>query len=178
MGSKSPTGVLIGLVAAAGAFGAAAMMSAATAPTARADDFTDIINAVEGNFTDGQAAFTTAATDFGSNELVPGLAAFFDGVNDDSLSVSDNLLGGTVEAFSNEPITSIGGWLLSPPADFSAGVSDADAWFTGGETDLTDASSALTSGDYGQAAFDDLLGSEFVSIAPLEELLLGSVASF
>ena len=37
----------IGLAAAAGAFGAAAMLSAATAPTARADDFTDILSNVE-----------------------------------------------------------------------------------------------------------------------------------
>jgi hypothetical protein len=41
---------LIGVAAAAGAFGAAAMMSAATAPTARADDFTDVINAVDGDY--------------------------------------------------------------------------------------------------------------------------------
>ena len=43
----SRTGVLVGLAAAAGAFGVAAMMSAATAPTARADEFSDIVNGVE-----------------------------------------------------------------------------------------------------------------------------------
>jgi hypothetical protein len=42
--NRSRTGVLVGLAAAAGAFGVAAMMSAATAPTARADAFTDMIH--------------------------------------------------------------------------------------------------------------------------------------
>jgi hypothetical protein len=46
MGHKSSRAVLVGLGAAVGAFGAAAMISAAIAPTARADDFTDIIDDV------------------------------------------------------------------------------------------------------------------------------------
>src|SRR5271166_3881800 len=57
MGNKRSRAVLVGLDAAVGAVGAAAMMSAATAPTARADDFTDILNGVEGNFAAGQTAF-------------------------------------------------------------------------------------------------------------------------
>ena len=44
--------ILIGLAAAAGAVGAAAMVSTATAPTARADDFTDIITYVDADFAD------------------------------------------------------------------------------------------------------------------------------
>jgi hypothetical protein len=59
-------GVLIGLAATVGTFGVAAMMSAATAPTARADDFSNIINAIDGDFTAGQADFTAAVSDFGS----------------------------------------------------------------------------------------------------------------
>jgi hypothetical protein len=70
------------------------MLSAATMPTARADAFSDIISAVDGDYADGQAAFTTAYSDFGSNELVPGLVAFLSGVNDDALSAPNNLLVG------------------------------------------------------------------------------------
>jgi hypothetical protein len=41
---------LVGVAAAAGAFGVAVMMSAATAPTARADDFTDVISEVDADY--------------------------------------------------------------------------------------------------------------------------------
>ncbi len=83
--NRSRSGVLVGLAAAAGAFGAAAMMSAATAPTARADDFTDIVNAAEGELAFGQTAFTTAFTDFGSSDVTDGLQALVNGSYDDLL---------------------------------------------------------------------------------------------
>jgi hypothetical protein len=51
-------------------------------------------------------AFTSAFSDFSSSELGLGLAAFFDGVNDDSLSPPNNLLIGTVEALTNESVSS------------------------------------------------------------------------
>jgi hypothetical protein len=41
-----------------------------------------------------------------------------------------------------------------------------------GETDLTDAASALSSGDYG-AVYYDLLGSEVMVIASVEDILIG-----
>jgi hypothetical protein len=58
--NRSRFGMLIGLGAAAGAFGVAAMMSAATAPTARADAYSDIISAVDGDFAAGEAEFASA----------------------------------------------------------------------------------------------------------------------
>ena len=76
---RSQPGILVGLAAALGAFGAAAMMSAATAPTARADDFTDIITAVDSDYAAGQGDFTTAFADFDSNEFAPGLTTFLKG---------------------------------------------------------------------------------------------------
>jgi hypothetical protein len=123
--TRSRVGALVGLAATVGAFGAAVMVSGATAPTARADDFTDIINAVEGDFTAGQNAFTDAAGFFASSDLTSGLAYFFDGVNDDLLSPTDNLLVGTVEALTNEAITPSSPWTFSVPATFADGVSDA-----------------------------------------------------
>jgi hypothetical protein len=177
MSHKSRTGVFIGM-AAAGAFGAAAMMSAATAPTARADDFSDIIAAVEGDYTNGSTAFTTAETDFGSNELAPGLAAFFDGVDDESLSAPDNLLVGTVEALTNETITPSISWDYGVPTSFSDALSEEQLIVTSGEGFLADASTALSSGDYGSAAYYDLIGSQDLLVGPLQELLLGVAASF
>jgi hypothetical protein len=49
MGHNRSRAVVVGLAAAVGAVGAAAMM-AATAPPARADDLTDIVKAVDGDF--------------------------------------------------------------------------------------------------------------------------------
>lgn len=170
--------MLVGLAAAAGGFGVEAMMSAATAPTARADDFSDITAAVDADFAYGQTALTTAYSDLASNELVPGLTAFFDGVNDDSLSASNTFLIGTVEALSNEPIdTGVSKWDFPAPTSFADALSDAQFDFTSGQTYLADAVTAFTSGEYGTAAYYDLYGMDLSSIAPLEVLLLGSAAA-
>jgi hypothetical protein len=67
--ARARSRILVGLAATAGAFGAAGMMSAATAPTARADDFSDIISAIDGDYTEGSAAFSSALSDFGSADF-------------------------------------------------------------------------------------------------------------
>jgi hypothetical protein len=64
MGHKRSRAVLVGLSATAGAFAAAAMISAASAPTARADDFSDILADVQAEQAAAQADFTTATQDF------------------------------------------------------------------------------------------------------------------
>jgi hypothetical protein len=171
-GTRSRSGILIGLAAAVGAFGAVAMMSAATAPTARADDFTDIVNAVDGDFADGQVSFDTAVTEFGSNEEFLGLASLFDAVNDDSLSPPDNLLIGTVEALTNVPVTGDIGWAISQPTDFTEALADAEGYITGSQLDFSEAATDLASGEYGGAAYNDLIGADLLTVVPLEELLL------
>ena len=176
--NRSRTGVLVGLAAAAGAFGAAAMMSAATAPTARADDFTDVINAVDGDYAAGQSEFTTAFTAFSSNELAPGLLALVNGTDDDALSPSANLLVGTIELLTNEPVDGAIPWDFVLPADFSDAVTTVESQFAAGEGLLAAASSALSFGEYGTAAYDDLAGADLLTVAPLEELLLGAAVSF
>jgi len=47
--TRSRSGILVGLAAAVGAVGAAAMMSAVAAPTAYADTFTDLVTDVDGD---------------------------------------------------------------------------------------------------------------------------------
>ena len=47
--------VLVGLAAAAGAFGATMIMSAATAPAARADEYSDLLGDIQAVATQGQA---------------------------------------------------------------------------------------------------------------------------
>jgi hypothetical protein len=170
--------ILVGLTATASAFGVAAMMSAAAAPSAHADDFSDIINAVEGDFTQGNDAFSSALSDFGSNDINQGLAQILDGFDDYSLSPVYNVELGTVEALVGDTISGPASWTLAVPTDFADGLSVAHSFFTEGEVLLADAASSLGSADYLNAASEEISGVEFVSIIPLEEVLLGTLVSF
>jgi hypothetical protein len=170
--------MLVGLGAAAGAFGVAVMMSATSAPTARADDFTDTIATVDTEIADGQVAFSSAASDFGSNLLTPGVAAFFDGVDNDLLAAPNTLLAGTIEGLANEPYD-INAMIydLPTPGTFADGLTDAQTLFADSAGVFNDAATDLAAGDYGQAVLFDLFGVDLATVVPLEEVLLGSVAS-
>jgi hypothetical protein len=170
--------MLVGLASTAVAFGAAAMTSAATAPNAYADDLTDIIAAVDGDLVAGQTAFSTAAADFASSNLPAGLAAFADGVDDDLLSAPNNLLVGTIESLTNEPIDNSVPWVLTAVPDFTTALDNASVEFSSGLAFLANSLTDLSSGEYGMAAYLDLFGADYVSIIPLEELLFGAAASF
>lgn len=176
--TRSRAGILVGLGAAAACFGAAAMLSATTAPTAHADDFSDIMANVNEDLTFGQAAFTLANGYFGESELVPGLTAFFNGTNDDTLSAPQSLLLGTIEASTNESISGIGNFQIQDPFDLAGAVSLAQSYFATGEADLGMASTLLAEGYYGPGTAYDLVGADYAYVVPLEELLLGVVASF
>jgi hypothetical protein len=175
---RSRSGMLVGLAAAAGAFGAAAMMSAATAPTARADDFTDIVNSADFLLAAGQTAFTTADTDFASSDVIDGLQSFFNGVNDDSLGVPDIATLGTLEELAGDPISpgiTFDYNLYTPPTDFADALTQAQSYFSIGESYFTDAASNLASGDYVDAFYQSALGSAFTLDIPAQDLLIGSV---
>jgi hypothetical protein len=176
--TRSRYGVLIGLTAAAGAFGAAAMMSAATAPTARADDFTDVINAVDADYTIGAAAFTTADTDFSGGDFAPGLAALFDGVDDDSVVAPENFLIGTGDLLTNEAVdvTNTYDWVL--PTDFSNAVSVAEGFVDDSAAYFSTAGTELTGGDYLDAFMEYAYALNAFAVDPLQELLLGAAVSF
>lgn len=154
------------------------MTSAATAPNAHADDLTDIIAAVDGDLVAGQTAFSAAAADFASSNLPAGLAAFTNGVDDYLLSVPNNLLVGTIELLTNEPIDSSVPWVLTAVPDFTTALNIASGEFFSGLAFLSSSLTDLSSGDYGMAAYLDLFGADYVSIIPLEVLLFGALASF
>jgi hypothetical protein len=170
--------ILVALAATAGAFGAAAMMSAATAPTARADDFSDIISAIDGDYTQGSAAFSSALSDFGSADFTQGFAQILDGVDDYSLSPLINLEVGAVEAYLGDAIIGSQGFGLDVPTSFGDAVSLAQAAYFSGEANLNLAATALASSAYVTATFNEAIGVDYTTIVPLEELLLGTVASF
>jgi hypothetical protein len=159
------------------ALGVAAIISAVATPTARADDFSDIVSAVEGDLTSGQDAFTLAGTEFAGNQLTAGLTSLFDGIDDDGLSAPYNGVVGTLEALTDQPIQGSSSWALTTPADFADAWSVAQADVSGGESYLSQVAMLIADGNYGGALQLDLIGSDFVSVIPLEELLLGAAAS-
>jgi hypothetical protein len=169
--------IMIGLAATVGAFGFAATLSAATAPTARADDFTDVINNIDANLAAGQADFGIAATDFSSSDVSGGLAALIDGLDDDFVSPPEQLYIGTVEVLTNAPVYNEGEFVLGPEPDFAAGVTAAENAFTFGEGEFTAAEGYFTSGDYAGAAELDISGVNGEFLVPLESLLLGAAGS-
>jgi hypothetical protein len=174
---RSRSGILVGVAATVGAFGAAAMMSAATAPAARADDFTDVINAVDGDFTFAQADFTHASGDFDTGNVNVGLAEFISGVDNDFVAAPDNLYIGTVDLLTNEPVADSIEVGISPESGFSSGLTDAETAFAFGQYQLSEVGTALSEGDYAGAASLGALGS-FDDVEGVQELLEGVVASF
>jgi hypothetical protein len=176
--NRSRAATLIGVAAAAGAFGVAAMISTATAPTARADDFTDVITAVDADYTTGAAALTTAGTDFSGGDFADGLAALFDGADDDSVVAPENFLIGTGDLLTNEAVdvTNTYDWVL--PTDFSNAVSIAESFVDDSATYFSTATTDLTGGDYLDAFMDYAYALNAFAVDPLQELLLGAAVSF
>jgi hypothetical protein len=171
-GSRS--GILIALAAAAAAFGAAA-----APPSARADDSTLIIDAINGDYAAGQADYTSALADLGHGAFVAGLAESFDGANEYSLAAPDNLLLGSVEALTGDPITSTL-YLndLSAPGSFADAVEEAQILYNDGAGLLANAADALSAGDFGAGTYDELIGSAYAYVLPVEELILGAASAF
>jgi hypothetical protein len=170
--------ILVGLTATAGALGAASLISAAAAPTARADSFSDIISVIDGDYTQGSDAFSSALSDFGSSDFTQGFAQLVDGFDDYSLSPVYNLTVGTAEALEGDSIGGSLAWGLFVPTDYAHGLTFAQSLFDQGQSYLSDAASALASADYVSATSDEVLGADYLSILPLEEIFLGAVASF
>jgi hypothetical protein len=88
MGHKTPRAALVVLGAAVGAFAAGAMMSAATAPAARADAYSDIIADIQAEEAAANTAFANASTDFAGNDEAAGLTQLYIGLDDDLLDCS------------------------------------------------------------------------------------------
>jgi hypothetical protein len=170
--------ILIGLGAAGCSFAAAATLSATAAPTAHADAWSDIVSAVSTDFVDGTAAYTNFLGAAAGDDVSLALAALFEGVDDDTLAAPDNLFIGSVEALTNESITGAVPFNFAVPTDFTEALTVAQDSISFGELLLNGVSTALTSGDYGTAAYDLSVGLNSLTIDPLQELLLGAAVSF
>jgi hypothetical protein len=174
---RSHARILVGLAAAAGAFGMAAVLSASYAPTARADDFSDILSAVDGDYSAGQADFTAALADFGSSSTsIDGLAAFFSGVDEYLVAAPENYFVGSVEALANDPIDSSYFDVITVASSYPIAAENAQLGFGEGDTYLVDSLTALSGGDFASAAQDLAFGFNSFDNAS-EYLLVGTLAA-
>jgi hypothetical protein len=182
LSQKSPATVLMSVAAAAGAFGVAAMMSAVTAPTASADAFSDVIDKLESQLTYdlnyGEFFFNAAETDFASNDVSDGLANLTAGVDEYGLSVPQNFVVLTAEAAGGiSHLYEMDVWSFDPVTSFSQGLSDAQVDIAAGQSDLATALQDFAAGDFGDGAFWDAYATDYLSVIPLEEILLGAASS-
>jgi hypothetical protein len=141
-------GTTLVLAAASGGLLAAAM---AGSPTARADDFTDILTNVQNAVTAGEADYSTAATDLSTaGETDAGLYAAVAGFDNIFVAPADYTLVGLVDGLTGTPDTGVS------TDFFTTDTPDA--------TDLTSAGQqALESADFSSATADFSQAATFLS---------------
>jgi hypothetical protein len=108
---------------------------------------------------------------------VPGIERLLAGVDDYTLSTENTLLIGTAEILQGDPINSTESFGFIIPPSYADAVTTAQSFFTGAETDLGLVANEFASGDYVAGTVEETLGLDYSSILPLEELLLGALAS-
>jgi hypothetical protein len=179
MRHKSSRSVLVGLSAAAGAFAAAAMVSAAIAPAAHADDGSEILAAVQADETAAAADFTAASQDFAGGEADwgAGLTEWFQGIDNDLFGIPNDLSVGELDQAYNVPVFPTDTYVFTLPEGITAAdaVTDAQTVDTLGNTLETDVGNFQAMGDWTDAALDHGLAQMDLSIIPDEILLVGQL---
>jgi hypothetical protein len=150
---------------------AAAMMSAAIAPAARADDpYLDIYTDVQSSITAGEADFSAAATDFSTaGDTNEGLLAVFSGFDNIFIGPADYVLVGLTDAATGTDASGLGpdfltndsGQPLTVAGQEAIALSDANA----GAIYAADASDFFSSGNAAQAAFYEAFSSYDYTLA-------------
>ncbi|MGB6205910.1 hypothetical protein [Mycobacterium sp.] len=166
--------MFVGLSASAGVLAAAAMMSAATAPTAHADDFSTILADVQGTEAIAASAFTAASTDFGNGDSADGLTQLFVGLDDDLVGVPDELQVGLIDAATGSTLFPANSFdfTFATPATFAAAVTEAQNFYTEGST-LATTIAGLPANDFADAALDNALSTFYQWILPDQILTIG-----
>jgi hypothetical protein len=185
MGQKMSRAVVVGLGAAVGSVAVAALISAATAPTAHADDFSTIIAAVEAEGADATAAFTTGSADgYGTAD---GLTQLFYGLDDDLIGVPTILDVGTTDALTGTTVpsnlasdftpTGTGGFEFDfvAPTSVAQSVTEATPYETDA-TALTNTIDGLPSTDFSAITFDNAVSTLDQWILPAEIELIADLA--
>ena len=164
--------------AAAGAFAAAVMVSAAVAPTARADDSSEILADVTAVETAAHADFTTAAADFATGRAgdAAGLTALFEGLDDQVFGVPDTYEVGALDALYNVPVIPANTFEFSFATPTLANyVTEANTIYTTGMADMTSQANDFAVGDYTDGAVFQDLGWLDIGTIPGQIEFIGAV---
>jgi hypothetical protein len=178
MSHKPQARLLIGLTAAAGAFGVAAMVSATTAPSARADDFGDVLSDVSAILSAGQTDFSTAATDFaqGTSGDAAGLTALFEGIDDDLVGAPNAISVGLTDLASGDAVLPATDFevAFTTPATYAAALTESQASYAAGVAEDTVIQN-LPATDYTDAAYDNFLALLEQWVLPGQILDIGEI---
>jgi hypothetical protein len=179
--------VLVGLSAAAGSFAAAAMLSAVSAPTARADDpYTDILNDVTTELGYGQTALSQASTDFAGGDVTDGLAQLSIGTDDDLVGVPDILQVGTTDALTGVTVIPASDFnfahlddspTFTTPTTLAVATTEANSFYTEGVT-LSNDIASLSPTDYADTALDNALSTADQWIIPDQIVAIGDFIAY
>jgi len=176
MGQKMSRAVLVGLGTAVGSLAAAAMMSAATAPTAHADDFGAVIADIQAEETAGATAFANASTDFADSDQADGLTQFFIGLDDETVGVPNTLGVGTLDVLTNTTVPPASDFEVdfATPTSYADAVTEANVWYTDG-VNLTNVIDTLPQSDYGLIALDNAIATTDQWILPDQIELIADI---
>ncbi|HZC11316.1 MAG TPA: hypothetical protein VE485_15035 [Mycobacterium sp.] len=172
--------ITVGVGAAAGALLAAALSQLATAPTARADDFTDIVANVDTTIAAGQADFTAGQADFALSTpagFADGVAFDVEGTNDVLYGPIEDIIGGSAQALAGQTPTDV--FEFGPAAD-PATLTDLQTFVTADfaigtdEFNLADAEFALgTPAGFAAGVGESLSGFDFDAVLAPQQALIG-----
>jgi hypothetical protein len=167
---------LVGLTAAAGAFAAAAMMSAAVAPAAHADDTAGILAAITAEEGYAATAFANSASDFASGDSNDGLTQLFIGLDDDTVGIPDILQVGSVDELTNSTLfpTNAFDFNFAAPATLTAATTEANTLYNDGVA-LATTIAGLPDTDFSTIALDNALSTWDQFIAPDQILAVANI---
>lgn len=110
--------------------------------------------------------------------MADGLATFYGGLDDDLLSVPNNLLQGSLAALMGEPIDSSLSWTIPPPADFNDALIVAPTLTLIAEGDIHTALTDLVGGDLAGALDSYIIGYEYLDAVVPELFIVGSAPAW
>lgn len=173
---------MCGIGAAAGALLAGALSQLATAPTARADDFTAILSNVETTLTEGQALFTAGQAEFFLGTpagFAAGLALDTAGSNDNLIGATEDIIAGLTQAAAGEtPMGVFGFPVVVVPATVADLQTAVTADFTAGADAFNSADAAFALGTpdgFAAGVVESLVGLDYDAVIAPDQALLGGL---
>jgi hypothetical protein len=146
-----------------GAMLAVTLSQLATAPTARADDFTEVFDNVQVAISQGQSQLAAAAADFANSDPAHGLAMAIAGIDNIDITIQEDAFVGTLDALMGQtPFDNLFG-LFPAGLDPSTAMAEAQGLLSDGQTFFAQALAEFGSADFvdglafGVGAYNDIL---------------------